>query len=86
MLPEVMHARTHGPVWNREPELRDEMVKRLTDRAGADGPTAAEREDRCRRCDRLGHRRATREVITQRLAKCAVQRGRGGSCRTWSVE
>ena len=33
MLPEVMHARAHGPVWNREPELRDEMMKRLTDRA-----------------------------------------------------
>ena len=41
-VPEVMHARPHRPVWNREPELRYEMVKGLTDGPGTDGSAAAE--------------------------------------------
>ena len=64
-VPEIMHARAHGPVWNREPELRHEMVKGLTDGTGADAPAAAEREHRCRRRDRLGRPRPTGEVIAQ---------------------
>jgi hypothetical protein len=65
MLPEVMHARAHGAVRNRESELRDEMVKGLTDRAGTHGPAAAEGEDRSGRRDRLGRPHPTGKVIAQ---------------------